>query len=309
MRAAGGYRSVAVRSVHSDPVEVMTSQPQGSPVRVPSIEIPSKVSASPRPASAPRQHSPILTARSSAAQARHIVNLENFERVPVHPKTIFDSPRSLEVCAANGIHATELLPRSIKDFLQPGVPEPIAAMRYNDFERRRREKLMLLRAARASRIAHQHAEPSKHPEARPRMHHDPCAGGDGFGAALITRNTAKRQATYERALRSRLDKEHVAIEQQLNAEQRIAARKREVEEERLRKAEQRRLDWERTRERVEHRRRQFEYFALKKLEQQEQDNQARISKYSAALARERYMTPQRREEQRRSCSATRELPL
>jgi hypothetical protein len=141
------------------------------------------------------------------------------------------------------------------------------------------------------------------------MHHDPCAGGDGFGAALITRNTAKRQATYERALRSRLDKEHVAIEQQLNAEQRIAARKREVEEERLRKAEQRRLDWERTRERVEHRRRQFEYFALKKLEQQEQDNQARISKYSAALARERYMTPQRREEQRRSCSATRELPL
>ncbi|CUG93852.1 Hypothetical protein, putative [Bodo saltans] len=86
-------------------------------------------------------------------QAVQIINLENFEAFPnANVKTIFNSPRSLSVCAEHGIHATELLPRAPQDFLSTAVPETIAAMRYHHFEARRQEKLALLRAARADAI-------------------------------------------------------------------------------------------------------------------------------------------------------------
>lgn len=93
--------------------------------------------------------------RPSPLRQQVLVNLENFEhlmttRPPL--KTIFNSPRSLQVCAEFGIHVTELLPRAPQDFLAPNVPESIAAMRYHHFESRRQEKLGLLRAARADRI-------------------------------------------------------------------------------------------------------------------------------------------------------------
>ncbi|KAH9601320.1 hypothetical protein LSM04_008238 [Trypanosoma melophagium] len=73
-----------------------------------------------------------------------MVSLKNFEQVP-RIKGVFNSPRSLRACQIEGVNPTELLPRQIKDFMGPGVPENIAGLRQMAFENRRKVTLERVR--------------------------------------------------------------------------------------------------------------------------------------------------------------------
>jgi hypothetical protein len=175
---ANEYRSFPVRAVRpthdgrsaapSEPDHAATRRPSDATVAAAPLATPAAVAADqpqPRGQGTPRRgDSPyrgsVQVEEDSRRQATprrqqpvQIINLENFEAFPhANVKTVFNSPRSLSVCAEHGIHATELLPRAPQDFLSTAVPETIAAMRYHHFESRRQEKLALLRAARADAI-------------------------------------------------------------------------------------------------------------------------------------------------------------
>lgn len=295
---------------------------------------PQQRQGTPRRASTPtRQSTPTrhgATPRpSTPSRPKVIVNLENFEEVAFPISTVFNSPRSLGVCAEYGVHATELLPRPPQEFLAPNVPETIAAMRYHHYETRRQAKLQQLRAARLARIdeEHQsgrptHTDPYAAPvvataprAATPRGRGTPsAAGGDGAGGAVrqaieeqqqraVLERDARRQVIYERAAKAKLEREREVIQKQLLAEERLAAHRHALEEEKLRVIEMRRLRWTDARERVEHRRRQQEHSMNQRANEFNAKPERPHSKYQMLLAKELYFTPQQRTAKSRSASA------
>lgn len=157
------FRSVPVRglhsAIHSDPTTDHDADGAGAgDSEVAEIHADAAMSVSD---SVPTVTLPNIEQRlrgiSPKARTHVVVNLENFEAVLLDegrqiPKSIFNSPRSLAVCAEFGVHASELIPRAPQEFLAPNVPETIAAMRYHHFETRRQQKLGALRRTRSDRI-------------------------------------------------------------------------------------------------------------------------------------------------------------
>lgn len=171
--AGNEYRSFPVRSVRpthdgraitpavgtADPTPFDSTRRPSDTAHPPVEQQPQVRQSTPRRGDSPYRGSVVAEddSRRQATPRRQqpvqIINLENFESFPTSQlKTVFNSPRSLSVCAEHGIHANELLPRAPQDFLSTAVPETIAAMRYHHYEARRQEKLALLRAARADAI-------------------------------------------------------------------------------------------------------------------------------------------------------------
>lgn len=314
------FRSVPVRSLHiPPPVEEVATSAQNatvrppSPSRVPSVDVPhinQSQGATPRPLSATRRRP---ESPSASNRAVPIVNLENFEAYRTSIKTVFNSPRSLAVCAEFGIHSTELLPRAPQDFLGPNVPEAIAAMRYHHFESKRQEKLVLLRNARAEKICSEHQPRAAVPSevvvkrierpviCRPQQPLQQLRGATD----LTVEKAAKRQLVYERALKAKLEKEQQVIQKQLLAEQRVAAHRHACESEKLKEIELRRLKWSDSREKIEHKRRQMEFQRQKRSESVDVRSGRVVSKWDIVSAKEQYFTPRHREEKRRATSAQR----
>lgn len=289
--------TAADTSAGGNPATSRAHTPLRQPQRMDSPRLASPDTNTSRAGSAPRT-------RPQQPAPHPVINLENFEKFQkLNLKTVFNSPRSLHVCAEHGIHATELLPRAPQEFLSLAVPETIAAMRYHHFESRRQEKLALLRAARADCIHEAAAAAASSTTGRVedeiREHTGPGASvpvrtartgastppattqrpvrsarpllSDGPNSrqkdptVLVERST-RRDLVYERAMKLRLEKEQRVIQNQIVAEQRAAAHRRACEEEKIRVIELRRLKWGDAREDIEHKRRQREYLERQRRE-------------------------------------------
>ena len=72
------------------------------------------------------------------------ISLTNFDECKRTPPFL-TSPRSLDACDRQGIKPDELLARPLQTFIEKGVPDEIARMRYEHYESRRKEKLALVR--------------------------------------------------------------------------------------------------------------------------------------------------------------------
>ena len=59
-----------------------------------------------------------------------------------------NSPRTLEACLHKGLLVEELLPRKPKKFSAPGMSKEVAERRYEFFEKRRQDKLSMVRSQR-----------------------------------------------------------------------------------------------------------------------------------------------------------------
>ena len=274
-----------------------------------------------------RPQSPLHSARSSrergdAAPPRPvvIVNLENFEsKEPI--KTVLNSPRSLAACAEKGIHPTELLRRPHGDFLAPGVPEAVAAIRYQHFETRRQEKLSLLRDARAARIAAQHRVDNAVVPKDGNVTSTAAVAGSVGNIAVVRvakettlgklkadeealKRRQRAELVRERANHLEAQRERQIVEKQVTSARRVLEYRHNCEEDKLKVIELRRLRWADSREQMEHRRRQEEFQRQQRQSQQDERSKI-IDKYNIVVAREQYLTPRARAERIRASSAHR----
>jgi hypothetical protein len=291
-----------------------------SPVRraVPALDLTPATSGSQQQQRRPP--SPLHSARSSrergdAGPPRQVViaNLENFETLKEPIRTVLNSPRSLAACAEKGIHPTELLARPLGDFLAPGVPEAVAAIRFHHFETRRQEKLAMLRDARAARIAAQHRVDSAVGQQQQTAVNKNKTAAAETQAQLVGRLKADEEAARrkqradlvrERAKHLEAQRERSIVEKQVSTARRVLEYRHSLEEDKLKVIELRRLRWADTREQMEHRRRVEEYEKQQRLQQHEERRRV-IDKYNIAVARGQYLTPRVREERIRASSAHR----
>ena len=265
------------------------------------------------------KHSP---ARSSS-RLFQIVNLENFESCSSSHKSVFNSPRSLAVCQAFGVHPTELLPKRVDDFAGVGAAQVVRCMRYDHFEKRRQAKLTELRAERQRRIESQHEgsmtlEAATTNGAATDMSVTTDVKAPRATALLAVKDhelklkkvsldrSRKRELVLQRALTSKSQKEHDIIARQLEAEEKADERLRHIQQEYQFKSEAQRLKWLDAREAILHNCRREEYSLQLRQEKIDQRDQQRIvNKYGLALAKEKYLTPRSREQCKRSSSSQR----
>lgn len=281
-----------------------------------------------------RTPSPSTKANSKPAPPPSLtLNLDNFEAYePI--RQVLTSPRSLEVCAACGIHPTELLPRHVSQFQGPGIQPSIAQMRFEHYEQRRVEKRDLLREERNARI-NVSREVSAPPEAMqcapkpteqtqfapPSRLHDgvDLSVGSNIDSSIsremvVARARAvidrekSRQLVYERAQLRQAEREHTLMEKHFAQSQKAEQLRLLMAEERQRQIEGRRLRRLDAMEQVEQLRRIRDYDSQRKFVQMTERLNAATAinrGIRIAVAKEQYMTPRQRAEKRRSSSAHR----
>eukprot|EP00961_Rhodomonas_salina_P234227 3165627-Rhodomonas_salina.2 len=71
-------------------------------------------------------------------------SLENFDEYNINPP-LLTSPRSLEACRQHGIEAEELVYRYEDSFFEKNITEDIQEIRYRHYEKKRLEKLAIVR--------------------------------------------------------------------------------------------------------------------------------------------------------------------
>jgi len=279
--------------------------PQGQqhrsvPVRVLGLHAISEERArTPRGISTERKRSQTPPNGSAQRNFKGVCNLENFETFEMHPRTVFNSPRSLAVCAQLGIHPTELLPRTIRDFIGPGIPSQVAQLRLRHFDERRTLKLQKLREARAA-LVHNDGERS-HTAPIPESQQEVTTA-----MAIATKREQQRRVVIERAKANNAQREHDLYTKQLQTASNASAVRLKREDEKMKLLELQRLRWEDRREEVEQRRRREEFASHARLSFEGTSTACSrsVSKYHMLLARERYKTPSQRNERVRASSAS-----
>lgn len=81
-----------------------------------------------------------------------LYNIHNFESGEV-PRTL-NSPRSLEACLRAGLDPSELIKVEREAFNERGLTEKMCDMKYEAFERKRQEKIKLVKREREAIIAY-----------------------------------------------------------------------------------------------------------------------------------------------------------
>jgi len=81
-----------------------------------------------------------------------LYNIHNFESGEA-PRTL-NSPRSLEACLRAGLDPSELLRQERESFDERGITEKMCDMKFNAFERKRHEKIKMVKREREAIIAY-----------------------------------------------------------------------------------------------------------------------------------------------------------
>jgi len=186
-------------------------------------------------------------------------SLENFDEYNIRPP-ILSSPRSLEACKQQGIKPDELVYRYLESFYDRNISADIQKLRWQHYERKRKEKISLLRDTRQKIIAESVGAGR--------------GGGRGSGAVGIPEKSSaldKEQKQIE-AMKARRQAE---LEQMINYELKM----QEMQEEKNRElARQKAIQEE---QRLERQRRQKEW------DQQKREKEIRLAEEEKLMELER----------------------
>jgi len=237
-----------------------------------------------------------------------LISVLNFENAEGSPE--INSPRTLEACLRAGYDPSELLPKPKKAFKTKGLPDDLVDVKYETFERKRKDKIATVTAEREAIISYQERTQKYGNQEQENGHTAANDKEDNVGHMLeleqkrmeavrrrqekeLAKIVAREQAMA--ALQSKIkraeDEEH---RKKKEHERKIAEQKAQAEKKRAQRAQERaRKEQEENERRRELARREAEFDRKKKKAEEEAARQLLLEAREREAERERKMEEHR----------------